>query len=248
MPEIEVRSDIKAGQHPSRIQGDSHGATVARNSLGALYIAEGRIKDLYAVVKSKSLLQQRQVLASLPKPKGGGPKIPPPLMHDPQLAERVLQLGTPEALAALKTSDHAITSLGEDIARLDKTFHAKTLAGKQPARESELRAWAARQEHPFQKLGAMMQQADQHVALVAAVLQGEAYLSNLSDSNQQLLRTMAESILAPDEVQARTETVKAKAQLESAAAAFTKTSSEIFVSLQSVDASAMNRIMEGASG
>ena len=75
--------------------------------------------------------------------------------------------------------------------------------------------WAASQEHPFQTLGGLFQKANSNAALVAAVLEGEAFLSNLTPENHAHLRTAAADVMAPDEVRDRKETSDALFHLTS---------------------------------
>lgn len=241
--ELPIHSEINPAQHPSALRGESPGAKSARHVLGALYVAEGKIRDLHSIVKSKALVQQKAIMASMPKPPDGKRKAAPPLMYDEQAARHIIDVGTPLAQAALKAADVAITSLGEQVVNLDKAIQLKITAGKNPARGPELRAWAARQDHPFQTLGALFQKADENGTLVAEVLGAEPYLSNLSSENQAHLRKAASDVLAPDEVQARNETAAALGHLTAAAKAFTETTAQIFNGLQSPTAAAIDSIV-----
>ncbi|MEE9250171.1 MAG: hypothetical protein V3U93_03475 [Alphaproteobacteria bacterium] len=243
MNDIPIHSGINPAQHPNSISGESQGAKSARVALGALYIAAGKIADLNDVVKGKALLHQRQVMASMPKPPDGKPKIAPALIYDQQAADHVINAGTPLAQKALQAADTALTSLGETVTRLDSAINLKVLAGK-TSRGQELRAYAASQKHPFQKLGGLFQHAHENAALVAAVLEAEPYLSNLSEENQQHLRTVAANVMAPAEVSDRKEASLALDHLTGQAKAFTESTASIFNGLQSPTAGAIEAITQ----
>ena len=242
MSNIPIHTGINPAMHPQSIRGESPGAKSARAAMGALYEAEGKIRDLHAVVHNKALLHQKQVMASMPKPPDGKHKIAAPLMYDQNAADHVIAAGTPIAQAALKRADLAITSLGETVTHLDSAINAKVLAAKNPTRGPELRAWAAKQQHPFQTLGGLFQNANENATLVSEILGAEPYLSNLSSENQNHLRKLAASVMAPDEVEARPETSKALSHLESASKSFTDSMAQIFNGLRSTDAAAIEAI------
>lgn len=242
--DIPIHTDINPSMHPQSIRGESQGAKLARSGLTALYIAEGQIRNLHGIVKGRAVIHQKQAMAAMPKPAKGHLKMAPPLVFDPHAAAHVVESGTPLARAALKKADAAITSLGETVTRLDSAIGLKVLAGKS-SRGEELRAWAARQEHPFQTLGGLFQNAHENAGLVAAVLEAEPFLSNLSVENHGHLRKVAADVLAPDEVQDRSEAAASLGQLEKATKSFTATAAEIFNGLHSVDAAAVDAIVKG---
>lgn len=239
---MKIHTKVNVNLHPDKIRGDSQSVKTARNALGALYTASGKIHDLHDIVKGRALVHQKRMMAAMPKPADGKPKIAPPLMYDQQAASHVIDAGTPIAKAALNAADSAITALGEQVTRLDSAINVKVLAGKS-ARGAELRAWAAGQEHPFQKLGGLFQDASANAALVAAVLEAEPFLSNLTPENQNHLRKAASDVLAPDETQARKETSTALEQLTSASKSFTASAAEIFNGLRSPTAGAIDSIV-----
>ena len=245
MTDIPIHSKIKPNMHPDIIRGESQGAKSARVALTTLYIAEGKIRDLHSIVKDKALLHQKQAIASMPKPPDGKHKIAPALIYDQHAADMVITNGTPLAQKALQAADKAISSLGETVTRLDTTINQKVTAAKNPTRGPELRAWAARQESPLQKLGGLFQKATENATLVAEVLGAEHYLSGISAENQAHLRTLAANVLAPDEVEARSGTSKALDQLTAASKAFTGSMAEIFNGLTSADAAAISSIVKG---
>ena len=244
MNDVPIHSQVRANLHPDSIRGDSQGAKSARLALGTLYTAAGKIHDLHDVVKGRALIHQKQIMAAMPKSADGKPKQAPPLMYDSNAASHVIEVGTPLATAALKAADVAITSLGETVERLDSAIHQKVTAGKNPTRGPELRAWASKQEHPFQNLGSLFQKANENSTLIAEIVGAEPYLSNLSAENQQHLKTVAAAVLAPDEVQARAETSKALGQLEAATKSFTESTGAIFNGLRSPTAGAINAIVK----
>lgn len=244
MNEIKIHSKVNVNLHPDSLRGgDSQGVKTARLALGVLYVAEGKVRDLYSIVKGKALVQQKAIMMAMPKPAEGKAKVAPALMYDQQAADHVISVGTPLATAALKTADVAITSLTETVSQLDSAINIKLLAGKSN-RGEELRSWAAKQELPFQKLGELFQAAHKNAALVSAVLEGESYLSNLSVENRNLLRTVAAGVMAPDEVTARKETFDALEHLTTAAKSFGASMGEVFNSLASPEIGAINSIVK----
>lgn len=245
--DIPIHTKIKPAQHPATIKGTSQGAKSARHAMTALYKSEGQIRDLHAVVHNKAIVNQKQFMANLPRPeKPGARKIAAPLAFDSAAASHVIDVGTPIATSALKIADVAIAAIEEQVTRLDSEINMKVLAGKS-SRGEELRAYASRLPQPFIDLGKFFQSADKNAALVAAILEAEPYLSNLSAENQNLLRTMASSVLAPDQVSARAETAAALGQLTAASKAFVDSTATIFNGLRSPEADAINSIVKGAS-
>lgn len=240
---MDINTKVNANLHPSKIAGDSQSAKSARHAMEALYIAQGKILDLHEIVHGKALLRQRQVMAAMPAPAKGGRKVAPALIYDPAAASHILEVGPTLAQKALKTADVALTGLTEAATRLDATISQKLTAAKS-GRGAELRAWAASQEHPFVALGNLFQAADKNSALVAAVLEGEPFLSGLTPDNQNHLRKAAADVLAPAEVLARKETSDALGHLTSATKSFTAHAAGIFRDLQSPTEGAINQIIK----
>jgi len=123
MTNVPVHTKVNANLHPGKVQGDSPGAKTARDALGALYTAAVKIHDLHDVVKDKAIIHQKQVMASMPAPPKGKVKTSPPLIYDQQASAMVIDRGTPLAQAALNAADTAISSLGEQVTRLDTAIN-----------------------------------------------------------------------------------------------------------------------------
>ena len=240
---MDINSKVNPNLHPDKIAGDSQSAKSARHALEALYVAEGKIRDLYDVVKGKALMRQKLAMASMPKPPDGKRKLVPALIYDEQAATHIIEVGVPLAQVALKVVDTSIAVLNETAGRLDVAIHQKVTAAKNPTRGPELRAWASTQD--FTKLGAMFQSADKNPVLVAEVLGAEYFLSGITQENQAHLRTVAEGVLAPDEVQARVETSAALEHLTAAHKSFTAMAADIFNGLQSPTAGVIDSIVKG---
>lgn len=243
MTEIKVNTKISPSRHPSVILGESPAVKSARIAMSGLYEAEGKIRELHAVVKDKAIIHQKRVMASMPRPAEGKHKITPALVYDEYAASHVISVGTPLSLQALKAADKTIISLGETVTRIDSAISLKVQAGKS-ARAEELRSYARGLDGAFQKLGSLFQSADKNASLVAAVLEGEPYLSGLTDENHALLRTIAAGVMAPDEVQARAEASAALDHLTTAVKSFVAATGEIFTGLQSPEIGAIDSIVK----
>ena len=248
MNDIPIHTDISPKLHPNALRGDSPGVLAARVALGALYQAEGKIRDLHAVVHNRAILHQKQAIAYLPKPKAGHKPLAPPLMYDPAAASHVIETGAPLAKAALASADSTIATLTDQIVHLDSAIGLKLSAGKS-SRDSELRAWASRQDSPFLVLGEMAQAATENKAMISAVLDGESYLSGITPDNHELLRSVAGGVVAPEETQAREQTAEALSHLTASAKSFVATTGRLFTGLQNADVGAINQIAnEGDTG
>ncbi len=241
MKEIPIHTGVAASMHPQTVRGDAPGAASARNAMAELYLAEGKIRDLHGTVHNKAINAQKLMLASMPKTKSAR-QVAPPLIYDRQLADMVVDGGTTIAQTALRQADRAIASLGEMVANLDAQIETKIMAGKNPARGAELRAWVSNLQEPFIKLSGLFAKAAENPTLVAEVLGAEHFLSGITVENQALLRTVAAGALAPEETAARKETHAAHMQLEKAGSAFTANSAQLLNSLSSPDAALVAEI------
>ena len=242
MNEVPIHTKIKPAQHPDSIRGESQGAKSARAAMTALYVAEGRIRDMHSVVKDRALLHQKQFMANLPRPPDGKHKTATALMYDSNAANHVIDSGKPIATSALKISDAAIATITDQVKHLDATIDQKITAGKNSTRGPEIRAWAAKQESPFLALGQLFQKADENQTLIAEVLLGENFLSGITPENKAALRSVAANVLAGPEVEARAETKVALDHLVKSAASFGNDMAEVFNGLASPDASAIEAI------
>ena len=167
-----------------------------------------------------------------------------------QVADKdlVARTATPIVAGAVKRSDVAIVSLGEQIQHLDATIDAKLTAGRQPARGPEIRAYFRDQESSFIKLGSIFQNAAEHRTAVAEVLLGEHFLSGIKPEQKAALRSVAADVLAPDEVSQRKETAKALGLLTKASAKFATDVGVMIRDMQSNDAAAIEAITQRGDG
>ena len=126
--DIPVHSGVSPSAHPGTIKGDTPGPILARKAMGALYEAEGKVRDMHATIHDKSVVHQRQIMAAMPKSKTGVQAVAPPLMYDRAAADLVIENGTSLAQSALKTADSTLSTLGETVDRLDAQIDGKITA------------------------------------------------------------------------------------------------------------------------
>lgn len=238
----DIHPKVSADMHPDNVRGDAPGAHSARAAMGALYEAEGKIRDMHSQVHSTAMAHQKQMM--MPKSKTGAQASAPPLVYDRAVSDMVIENGKTIAQSALKTADQTIVSLAATLGRLDAQIDGKIMAGKNPARGAELRAWAAKLDSPFTKMGELFQDAAANPTLVAEVLGGEHFLSGISRENHDMLRTVAAHALAPDETAARHETAAAKDQLTKSAKKFTENAAQVLNSLVNPAPAAIEAIVK----
>lgn len=134
---------------------------------------------------------------------------------------RLASRAQPFAESAIRRADATLGRLRTMRDRLGNAIEAAITPVQVPNERSDIRAYWRAQKTPLGGLSKVIASGD--MATISAVLSGPAYLSGLTDEQQELLRQQAARVVAPDQTSQLSDTEAAIQRVERALSHFTDT-------------------------